>query len=114
MKEYMYVSDHDHCTYTVRVGETAQENWDIISDSGQNDIWFHVGGNASCHVVLSCNEIKKKPHKSVINYCASLCKDGSKLKNVKNVTIIYTEIKNVKKSNTPGSVTTKNIKKTKA
>jgi predicted ribosome quality control (RQC) complex YloA/Tae2 family protein len=107
MKEIFYESVHDECTYRIRAGETAQENWDLINDSSQNDVWFHVDGSPSCHVVVEVGDKKKGPHKSVINYCAQLCKEGSKLKANKNVKIIYTEIKNVKKSDKPGAVTTK-------
>jgi predicted ribosome quality control (RQC) complex YloA/Tae2 family protein len=113
MKEYQFESIYDDCTYTIRVGETAQDNWNLIDESKQNDVWFHVDNVSSCHVVLTVGEIKK-PHKSVINYCAALCKAGSKLKNNKNVKIIYTEIKNIKKGDRPGSVITKNIKNAKA
>jgi predicted ribosome quality control (RQC) complex YloA/Tae2 family protein len=107
MKEYKYESVNDLCEYVIKVGESAQENWDLIDMSEQHDIWFHVESIPSCHVVLTV--LNKKPHKSVINYCAMLCKEGSKQKNAKNVKIIYTEIKNVKKADTPGSVTTKNV-----
>ena len=112
MKTYEYESVHDSYKYTIRVGESAQENWDLIDSSKQNDLWFHVENNPSCHVVLSA-ESGKTPHKSVINYCAALCKDGSKLKNNKNVNIIFTERKNVKKADTTGSVTTKNTRNVK-
>jgi hypothetical protein len=50
-----------------------------------------------------------KPHKSVIRFCATLCKDGSKYKNNKDVKIIYTEIKNVKKADKVGAVNIKKI-----
>lgn len=109
MKKYTYDSTHDNCTYDIQVGESAQENWDLIQASNQNDIWFHVKNNPSCHVVLTVNP-KKKPHKTVINYCAALCKEGSKQKDNNNIIVIYTEIKNVKKSEKIGSVTTKNTK----
>ncbi|VBB17881.1 protein of unknown function DUF814 [Yasminevirus sp. GU-2018] len=110
MKDYEYESAQDECVYKIRVGESAQENWDLIDASNQNDVWFHVEGHPSCHVVLSLEDRKKKPHKSVINYCASLCKEGSKLKDSRNTVIIYTEIKNVKKADKPGAVYTKQTK----
>lgn len=115
MKEYEYESIYDECIYIIKVGQSAQENWDLIDISEQDDIWFHVENNPSCHVVLTTNVFKanKIPHKSVINYCASLCKEGSKLKNNKNVKIIYTQIKNVKKADKLGSVIAKNTKKIK-
>jgi predicted ribosome quality control (RQC) complex YloA/Tae2 family protein len=111
MKEYEFESLYG--LYKIRVGESAQENWDLIDDSAQNDVWFHVEGHPSCHVVLSVGNAKKIPHKSVLNYCANLCKDGSKMKNNKNATVIYTLIKNVKKADKPGSVTTTKTNKIK-
>lgn len=112
MKIEQYESVQDEYTYTVRAGQSAQENWDLIEDSTQNDIWFHVEGESSCHVVLKIGDRKKSPHKAVINYCASLCKEGSKVRFAKNVKIIYTNIKNVKinKAYTVGSVKASNTK----
>lgn len=109
MKNYTYDSVQDNCVYNIRAGESAQENWDLIQASNQNDMWFHVKNNPSCHVVLTVNP-KKGPHKTVINFCAALCKEGSKQKENNNVIIIYTEIKNVKKCDKVGSVTTKNVR----
>jgi predicted ribosome quality control (RQC) complex YloA/Tae2 family protein len=113
MKEYEYNSRHDDKIFQIRIGESAQENWDLIDKSFQNDIWFHVHNQPSCHVVLTVDDYKKTPHKSVLNYCATLCKEGSKVKTNKNITVIYTLIKNVKKSGNPGSVTTTNTYKIK-
>jgi predicted ribosome quality control (RQC) complex YloA/Tae2 family protein len=113
MKFVTFESVHDECTYNIRIGESAQENWELIDSSAQNDIWFHVDGISSCHIVLEIGNRKKTPHKSVVNQCASLCKDRSKAANMKSVKVIYTEIKNVKKADNPGSVYTKNTKTTK-
>jgi predicted ribosome quality control (RQC) complex YloA/Tae2 family protein len=107
MKIYQYDSVYDECTYTIMVGESAQDNWDVIDASDENDLWFHVNNIPSCHVVLKVID-NKMPHKSVLIYCACLCKEGSKAKKSNSKTnIIYTEIKNVKKDKTVGSVVTK-------
>lgn len=107
MKENKYEYVHDDYKYSILTWESAQDNWDLIQASEQNDVWFfHVKNNPSCHVVLIVNP-KRLPHKSVINFCATLCKEGSKWKENDNVTIIYTEIKNVKKGDKVGSVTIK-------
>ena len=115
MKIFEYESSHDECIYKIRAGQNAQENWDLIDDSAQNDIWFHVANESSTHVVLTVGDRKKKPHRSVIKFCAIKCKEGSKVKNLKNVEITYTEIKNVHidRTDSPGTVTssvTKSIK----
>lgn len=110
MLEYKIDSIHDDCTYIVNVGQNAEENWKLIDQSAQNDIWFHVENHPSCHVVLSVNNNKNVPHKSVLKRCATICKDGSKLRSNHKVKIIYTFIKNVKKAKDIGSVYTTNDK----
>lgn len=111
MRQEIYESIHDICEYTIRIGENAKDNWDIIDMSKQNDIWFHVSNHPSCHVILDMSSQLGKgtrPHKSVLNYCAALCKEGSKVKDVKNIKVIYTEIKNIKKGDKVGAVISKN------
>jgi predicted ribosome quality control (RQC) complex YloA/Tae2 family protein len=117
MKEYDFECPVTNEIYTIKVGENAQENWEIIGEANGSDIWFHVDKFPSCHVVLNANSIPlKKIHRSVINFCASICKEGSKQKNSKKVSIIYTEIRNVtiNKKGAVGSVFTRKTKNTTA
>ena len=96
MKEYEYECPITNNIYAIKVGEIAQDNWDIITEADSSDIWFHVDKFPSCHVILDAESIPlKKIHKSVIRYCAYLCKEGSKQKNARTTSIIYTEVKNV-------------------
>jgi predicted ribosome quality control (RQC) complex YloA/Tae2 family protein len=106
IKEFFEFQDY---IYEIRIGKNAQENWDLISVASQNDIWFHLGsGLSSPHVILIIPEnfkLKKIPN-NVIYKCANLCKQYSKAKEIPNVKVIYTLIKNVKKADKIGSVTT--------
>ena len=99
--------------YNIKVGQNKNENWDIITQASQNDIWFHVESHPSPHVILSnpTNQDIKKISKSLIRECAILCKENSKLKNNNKVSIIYTNIKNVTKGDEVGSVITKKLEK---
>jgi predicted ribosome quality control (RQC) complex YloA/Tae2 family protein len=36
-----------------KIGTNAQENWDLIDESSEGDLWFHVNDLPSCHVVTS-------------------------------------------------------------
>jgi DNA phosphorothioation-dependent restriction protein DptG len=113
MKESEFECPITNKIYQIKIGQNAQDNWDIIMSSDKSDIWFHVSNNPSCHVILaSDNENLKMIPKSVLHHCASLCKDGSKQKDCRSVSIIYTEIKNVliDKKGRIGSVFTKNTK----
>lgn len=106
MKESEFECPITEKIYQIKVGETAQDNWDIIDAADSTDIWFHVKKFPSCHVILETDSHLSKIHKSVLYYCAGLCKEGSKHKNARRVTIIYTEVKNVTKykKGGPGSV----------
>jgi predicted ribosome quality control (RQC) complex YloA/Tae2 family protein len=103
--------EYDGKIYQIVIGQNAQENWDIIREAEQNDIWFHVESQPSCHVIIKTDG-NSKIHKSIINYAAGLCKINSKAKFAKKAKIIYTLIKNVKikKGDKIGSVHTSNTK----
>ena len=90
-----------------KIGQNAQDNFDIIDESNPNDLWFHLYGESSCHVVASIDpEVKldKKQKRQIITQGALLCKQNTKYKSSKNVNIIYSEIKNIEKTETVGKV----------
>lgn len=90
------------------VGTSAKDNFDIIDICHPDDVWFHVKDESSCHVIAKISEmgekIDKKMRRLIIKQGALLCKMESKYKSVKNLEIIYTKVKNVKKTTTVGSV----------
>ena len=86
-----------------RLGRNARENFDLIDDADENDIWFHLDDIPSGHCIIkipkdSCltNEIKF--------FAGNLIKKYSKAKNMKNVQVIFTEVKNVVKTKNLGEV----------
>jgi predicted ribosome quality control (RQC) complex YloA/Tae2 family protein len=97
--------------FDIHVGKNKQENWDIIDQSNKDDVWFHVAGGPSSHIILKSNgrKIKDIP-KKVITRCACLCKAHSSSKSTPRCEIIYTQIENVTKTNHVGEVTTQNTK----
>ena len=109
MKELKYYDINDNIEYDIIIGKNAQENWNIIDKANKNDYWFHIDKFPSCHVILTVHE-NIKPYKSVLYYCANLCKENSKYKNNKNVKINYTQIKNITKAEIVGSVYLKSSK----
>lgn len=87
----------------IKIGQSQDENDQIISSANQTDLWFHLNNLPSCHVILNCN--KNNPAtKQMINYCAQLVKENTKFKNLQKVKVNYTEIKNIKKTETKGKV----------
>ena len=95
------------------IGQHANDNFEIIDNSKDIDIWFHINNEPSGHVIASIPDnitFSKKQLRQIITQGAVLCKSHSRYKSQKNIEIIYTHIKNIEKLQTPGSVNTKNTK----
>ena len=94
------------------IGKTQCENFEVINKGMSDDLWFHANQISSCHVVCKMPDgIDKKDLRYIIKAGAVLCKNNTnKLKSLKNVEIIYTQIKNITKTNVEGCVLTKNTK----
>jgi predicted ribosome quality control (RQC) complex YloA/Tae2 family protein len=98
---------------TFIIGKNKSENFAVIDMASENDLWFHANDISSCHVVclLSDTYIDKKDLRYIIKTGALLCKNNTnKLKSMKNVEIIYTQIKNITKTDVEGCVLTQNAK----
>lgn len=82
------------------LGQNAKENHLLIDDADPNDWWFHIDNHPSGHCIVECIDINKE----LILAAGQFIKENSKLKNNKKVKIIYTQIKNIKKTKNPGEV----------
>ena len=91
---------------TIVIGQNAKENWDIINFDCDH-IWLHLNSYPSCHVIIKDNN----PDEDVLAYAATLCKDNTKYRNLKNLKICYTKCNNLKKGNETGSVIYKSKRK---
>lgn len=105
----------DGIEYTMQIGQNAQDNFDLIDASESQDIWFHLDDLPSPHVVLKVLKAVdgKQPllPKGVILTCAFNCKKHSSYNKLRNISAIYTEIRNVTKTEPVGSVLTVKTKK---
>ena len=93
--------------FTIKIGRNAKENDLLIRESDSDDTWFHLENISGPHIVV--NNSGKKIDKTNLRYIGSLFttyKNG--LQN--NYTVIYTEIKNVQLTKTPGLVVCKSTK----
>ena len=81
---------------TFHIGQNQDENFEVIDIGKEDDLWFHANNISSCHVVaIIPKDIVKKEIRYIIKAGALLCKlNTNKLKSLKNVEIIYTQIKN--------------------
>jgi predicted ribosome quality control (RQC) complex YloA/Tae2 family protein len=96
------------------IGKNQKENFEVIDMGIDDDLWFHAKDESSCHVVCEIPDdidLDKKELQCIIKTGALLCKNNTyKLTSLSNVPIIYTQIKNITKTKTPGCVLTQNTK----
>jgi predicted ribosome quality control (RQC) complex YloA/Tae2 family protein len=95
------------------LGKSASDNFTIIDAASENDIWFHIDGEPSGHVIakIPCEiNLTKKQLRQIITQGALVCKENSKYKSQKNVDVVYTYVKYVEKTNTIGKVSITNHK----
>eukprot|EP00300_Choanocystis_sp_HF-7_P025121 c26798_g1_i1.p1 GENE.c26798_g1_i1~~c26798_g1_i1.p1 ORF type:complete len:106 (-),score=13.08 c26798_g1_i1:67-384(-) len=91
----------------IRIGENASENWTLLSNAKQTDLWFHVKNAPSAYVIMTPLESISQ---SNILECAKLAKQHSRLKHSHRCKISWTEAKNVKRGSQTGEAITRNIK----
>jgi len=99
---------------TFYIGQHKNENFDVIDKGDPDDLWFHANDVSSCHVVaiIPKDIILNKELRYIIKAGALLCKRyTNKLKNISKIEIIYTEIKNIEKTEYSGCVNIINQKK---
>ena len=94
-----------------RVGKNAAGNDHLLTLASPDDIWFHVDGYPSGHVVLECAHLvtapggltRKQKHDLVVQG-AVLCKRQSKQKSASRVPVLYAPVSRVRKTDVLGSV----------
>ena len=93
------------------IGQNKEDNFKIIDSSEPEDIWFHASNISSCHIIASITKTNVKLDKKQLRYIlkqgALLCKQyTNKVAKEKFVEIVYTNVKNVKKTEVIGTVET--------
>lgn len=90
--------------YDIEIGENKYENDLLLKKSKQNDLWFHLENDSSPFIILHNNG--DIIHKSYLNKIAMMFIEYKS--NIKKYNVIYTQVKNVKKTNIIGCVILKN------
>ena len=88
--------------YTVLLGQNAEDNDEVIKKASQNEVWFHLDGMPSCHVVIKCPI--KQLQSECIEFCANLVKQNSKGRFYDKIKVVYIPIRYVSRTETPGLV----------
>ena len=82
-----------------KIGQNAQENWDLLN-LNENYTWLHLKSFPSCHVIIENEDINDAD----LLEGAYLCLQNTKYRNLKNIKVNYTLIKNIKKADKIGAV----------
>lgn len=102
----MYVDENEK-EYDILIGESQNDNNDIIKSCNPNDTWFHLDKISSPHIILK-NGGDKIPKRYFNQIACMFSEYKSHLP--KRYSVIYTELKNIKLTDTPGKVTVSNTK----
>lgn len=89
------------------VGCDAADNMKILNEAMLTDIWFHIDGYPSAHVIAKIpvkKSFDKKQLFRIIKQGASICKEVSKFASQKNVKIVYTKVNDVIPTEKEGTV----------
>lgn len=106
----MYHDESSDIEYTIYIGENKHDNWNIIDNAEDNDLWFHVENLPSCHLILKCGE-NKKPCNKVLKRCAYLCKIyTNSAKSLRKCNITYTRVECIEKTCHVGEVIARDCK----
>mgnify|MGYP000873786907 CR=1 FL=1 len=83
------------------IGKNAKDNWNILERACEDDIWFHVKDESSAYVIIE-NDYKTEITDEDITEACRLCKQHSKLRDKKRVTINWLPVKYVRKGKVVG------------
>jgi len=82
------------------LGQTAQENWQLLFAENRDYYFFHLSAFPSGY----CSLRHSDPTPEMIKTAARICKSGSKHRNGKNVYIDYCRFSNLIKGEKQGEV----------
>lgn len=93
-------------TVTFYIGRSQHENHAVIDLGRPKDLWFHLAGQSSTHVVAVIPDgIDRRLRGQIIRRGAALCKQHTaKAASLSSVSVTYAPLEYVRKTNTPGEV----------
>ena len=98
--------------HEIKLGKSAQENDQLISDASDNDYWVHISNFPSGHCIVKSKNGKKPCRKifnKILKRACVLVKQHSKYSKEKKILFTITQIKFIQKTNILGKVNVNNI-----
>lgn len=98
-----------------KIGNNAQENWNLLEMASDNHLFFHLSSFPSCYVILELEDEIKDFFilNKILEKAALECKLNTKYKNLKNIKVDYCLVSNVIKGDILGEVYYKSNRKIK-
>lgn len=96
--------------YTCYLGQTAKENWKLLDEFKENNLFFHLSSFPSGYVILDYTDSYTP---EMIIKAAEICKNGTKYRNLKNLKVDYCRCDNLIKGEKIGIVEFKSNRKVK-
>ncbi len=81
------------------VGKNAADNWKLIENADDTDLWIHLQNTSSSHVIIENTKELTNDH---IIFGCELCREHSKERNTKKLRVSVLEKKYVKKGKCVG------------
>ena len=81
------------------VGKNARENWQLLDNAEDHDLWIHLHQHTSCYVIIENTDLIEDED---IIYGCELCKKHSKLKDKNRVKCDVLAVEHVKKGKRAG------------
>lgn len=91
-----------------KIGRNSRENWELLAEPGDH-WWFHLESFPSPYVILG----QESPSQVEIRTAAELCKQYSKYRNYRDIYVIFTQVKYVKKGTVLGEAIVRKTKRIK-
>ena len=88
------------CDKKIKYGRNKNENDILYTSADENDIWFHIHNEPSAHLWLKSTIYTKQELYTI----ALQLKMRSKYKKQNHIEVIYTQKKNLQKTNTIGKL----------
>jgi len=106
MKEETRIVDGQPIRF--RIGQNRLENAALIESAHPDDIWFHLAGRPSCHVVATLPDfasglwISRKVRGLIIRQGAAVCRDHARCDGSESV--VCSRIGDLVRTDVPGTV----------
>jgi hypothetical protein len=94
--------------FSYKLGQSAEENWCLLDEAKDNNIFFHLSSFPSGYVILSYDG---KLTTEILRIGAEICKKNTKYRNIRDLKVDFCYVDNLYKGEKVGEVYFKSNRK---